>query len=343
MISFKKYNSIENIFDKEFVERIALEGHSGATFVVQEKVHGANFCFATDGATVVAGKRTGFVDADESFYGHEKLLERYSAKILTTFELVKAAYPDTLTVTIFGEMCGGNYPHREVTNDSRIQSIQKGVYYCPDHEFYAFDLYVANADTARFLAVDETNALFEKAGFLYARTLFTGTLDECLKHPNAFQSHIAEWLGLPPIDDNICEGIVIRPVEPLYFHNGARLLLKSKNSRFAEKKAVRKRVKDPSDAPVYSEALQNLLDISDEYVTENRLNNVVSKIGTVSMPRETGKLIGLFSKDILDDFLKEHSAAYHSLEKDEQKILNKHINSEAATLIKSIYFNYTIS
>jgi Rnl2 family RNA ligase len=339
MVSFKKYNSVENVFDKEFVDKIKLEGYGNVQFVVQEKVHGANFCFATDGETIIAGKRTGFVEADESFYGHEELLDRYKEKALNLFMRVREKYPDTLTITIFGEMFGGKYPHPEINNDSRITCIQKGVYYCPNHEFYAFDLYLTNANSARFLVVDEMNTFFEDTKFLYAKTLFQGTIDECLQYSNAFPSYISGWLNLPPIEDNICEGIVIRPSEPLYFHNGTRVLLKSKNSRFAEKKAVKKRIKTPSVEPSYSENLNNLLYISEEYVTENRLNNVVSKIGTVSIPKDTGKLIGLLSKDILDDFLKEHSEQYYSLEKDEQKILNKHINSQATTLIKKIYFN----
>jgi hypothetical protein len=75
-----------------------------------------------------------------------------------------------------------------------------------------------------------------------------------------------------------------------------------------------------------------------EYVTENRLNNVVSKIGEISVPKDTGKLIGLFSKDILDDFLKEHSGEYASIEKSEQKILNRHINFLTTNLIKKLFF-----
>jgi Rnl2 family RNA ligase len=339
MLSFKKYNSIENVFDKEFVDRIRLEGCEKTLFVVQEKVHGANFCFITDGETITTGKRTGFVEADESFYDHEKLLSRYQEKIIKMFTRVKEAYPDTLSVTIFGEMFGGKYPHPDVKKDTSISCIQKGVYYCPGHEFYAFDLYIVNNDSARFLAVDDMNTFFEEVGFLYAKTLFKGTIDECLQYPNEFPSYISGWLGLPPIDDNICEGIVIRPTEPIYLDNGARVLLKSKNSRFAEKKAVKKRIKSPSIPPSYSEDLTNLIDISEEYVTENRLNNVISKIGTVSMPKDTGKLIGLFSKDILEDFLKEHAGAYNALEKDEQKTLNKHINSLATRLIKQIYFH----
>ena len=90
--------------------------------------------------------------------------------------------------------------------------------------------------------------------------------------------------------------------------------------------------------PSYSELLNNLLPVTEEYVTENRLNNVVSKIGHISVPKDTGKLIGLFSKDILDDFLKEHSGEYAAIEKSEQKILNRHINLLATNLIKKVYF-----
>jgi Rnl2 family RNA ligase len=226
-----------------------------------------------------------------------------------------------------------------VKNDHKVQNIQKGVFYSPVHEFYGFDLYISEEETSRYLSVDENNAFFEAENFFYAKTLFQGNIDECLAYPNAFQSHIAEWLNLPPIDDNICEGLVIRPVEPVYFRNGSRLLLKSKNSRFAEKKSVKKRESALFVEPTYSEPLKELLPIAEQYVTENRLNNVISKIGHVSIPKDMGKLIGLFSKDALEDFLKEHSGRYASLEKSEQKILNTYVNKNVTILLKKVYFN----
>jgi len=36
--------------------------------------------------------------------------------------------------------------------------------------------------------------------------------------------------------------------------------------------------------------------------------------------------------------LKEHSGKYEALEKSEQKILNRHINSLATNMIKDVYF-----
>jgi Rnl2 family RNA ligase len=252
--------------------------------------------------------------------------------------MVKADIPNMATLTVFGEMFGGNYPHPDVKNDNKIALIQKGVHYCPTHEFYAFDLYVSTTDTGYYLTVDEANAYYEHGGFFYAKTLFRGTLEECLKYPNDALSKISEWLNLPPIEENICEGVVIRPVKPAYLRNGARVLLKNKNERFAEKKSIKKRQPRLFVEPSYSEMLNKLLLVVTEYVTENRLNNVVSKIGEISVPKDTGKLIGLFSKDVLEDFLKEHSGNYAGIEKSEQKLLNRHVNLLATNLIKKIFF-----
>ena len=338
MIQFKKYNSIENTFDKDFMEKIFIEELGRQEYVVQEKVHGANVCLMTDGKTVSFGKRTGFVEADEKFYDYEELLERYTSKVISLFSIVQEGFANLKTLTVYGEMFGGKYPHPDVKNDNKTMVIQKGVHYCPNHEFYAFDLYVTTEESGRFLSVDETNMFFEKGGLFYAKTLFRGMLNECLKYPNDSPSQISGWLGLPPMEDNICEGVVIRPVMPTYLRNGSRVLLKSKNIRFAEKKSVKKREPKLFEEPSYSEMLNGLLLVAEQYVTENRLNNVASKIGHVSVPKDTGKLIGLFSKDILDDFLKEHSGEYAATEKSEQKILNRHVNSLATNLIKKVYF-----
>ena len=59
------------------------------------------------------------------------------------------------------------------------------------------------------------------------------------------------------------------------------------------------------ESTLYSDELTNILCELESFVTENRLNNVASHIGEVSMPRDFGKLIGLMSKDVFDDFMKQ--------------------------------------
>ena len=337
MVEFKKYTSIENSFNDEFIQQIKAEGMDKIAYVVQDKVHGANCCFITDGATVTFAKRTAPVEPGEKFYDYEELLERYKERVNDLFCRVKQDHAGLQGLMVYGEMFGGKYPHTEVKNDAKILTIQKGVFYTPVHEFYAFDLFLVCADSKKYLPVNETNRYFETVGFIYAKTIFEGALDECLAYPNAFQSKVSEWLGYPPIDDNICEGIIIRPAQPAYLSNGTRILIKNKNEKFAEKKSVKKRRPALFKEVTYTNELNSLLPMVDDYITENRLNNVISKIGEITMPNDTGKLTGLLSKDVLDDFVKEHSGAYSALEKSEQKIFNRHINQLTTAFIKQIY------
>ena len=216
MLEFKKYSSIENSFSREFMEHVVAEMPQDLECVVQEKVHGANTSFLCDGETVRFAKRTSMLEDGEQFYDYPELLERYKARVLKLYTDIKAKYSEVAHISVFGEMFGGLYPHDDVKAERKVSLIQKGVCYTPGHEFNGFDIYLFSDDKGRYLPVDEVNDLFEANGFFYAKTLFRGTLAECLKYPNAFQSKIAEWLGLPAIDDNICEGIVIRPVVPMY-------------------------------------------------------------------------------------------------------------------------------
>ncbi|MBR5037739.1 MAG: RNA ligase, Rnl2 family [Prevotella sp.] len=337
MLEFKKYSSIENSFNREFMEKVMTEMPADLEYVVQEKVHGANTSFLCDGYDVKFAKRTSVLAEGENFYEYAELLETYKDRVLSLFGRVKARFPEITHISVFGEMFGGRYPHEDVKVSHKLSLIQKGVCYTPEHEFYGFDIYLFEDENSRFLPVDKVNELFEAEGFFYAKTLFRGTLTECLKYPNAFESQIAKWLGLPAIDDNICEGVVIRPVVPMYLRNGSRVLIKNKNERFSEKKSAKTRNKLFAEPVPYSEALKALIPEAEVYVTENRLTNVVSHIGEVHFPKDFGKVMGLFSKDVLDDFLKEHGSAYTALDKCEQKSLNKELNKLCTTLVKKVY------
>jgi Rnl2 family RNA ligase len=341
MLEFKKYSSIENDFNKEFMELVTAEMPTDLQYVVQEKVHGLNASFLCDGQSVRFAKRTAALDDDEKFYDFQELLDDYRERVLRLFNKIKDRYPDTDHISVFGEMFGGVYRHKDVKRNVHLSLIQKGVCYSPVHDFYGFDIYLCTNNGARFLPVAEVNELFESEGFFYARTLFQGTLDECMKYPNKFQSKIAEWLGLPAIDDNICEGIVIRPVTPMYLKRGSRVLIKSKNERFSEKKSLKEYNKLFSVVPEYSKELKELIEGVAIYVTENRLVNVVSHIGEVHIPKDLGKIMGLLSKDALEDFLKEYGEDYSSLERSEQKLLNKELNKFATELVKQVYMNQT--
>lgn len=324
---FRKYNSIENTYREKFIEAIARAGFYQAQYVVQEKVHGANFSFLTDGKTVQCAKRTAMLSEEENFYGYQKVRDRLANKVIATFALVKQQHTDLQTLTIFGELFGGNYPHQEVAKIKDAHKVQKGIAYCPHNDFYAFDILLNNE---QYLAVDKANDIFEQLDWVYAKTLFQGKLEEALKYPNDFESTIPTYFDLPKIAANICEGTIIKPLEPSFFASGSRVILKNKNEKWSEKI---KRAKSNHIATPASTQLQVLQQIAHDYITVNRLNNVLSKVGAITH-KDIGKVIGLLAKDTLTDFLKDEEEAFVALEKKEQKMLKKQLTNRSAKLVK---------
>lgn len=327
---FKTYNSIENAYQTRVIDQIRLQGFGDEVFIVQEKVHGANFSFFTDGKEIKIAKRTAFIERDEKFYNAHQILERYRKNVIDVFEKVKAIYQDLEAVVIYGELFGGGYKHKEVEPVKDSIKVQKGVEYAPYNEFYAFDIKL-NGTT--YLDADLVNQIFEKTEFFYAKILFQGTLDEALKFPNVFDSKIPAWLELPEIENNMCEGTIVKTLKTKYFGNGSRVILKNKNEKWVEKSKMVRKDKPIQKEVHFSETAQNIWEEIQKYATANRLNNVVSKLGEFE-PKMIGKVIGLFSQDILEDFEKDFPKVFTTIEKDEQKRINKKLNSLAIDIVK---------
>ena len=339
-LKFNKYSSIENTYQTLYLNKVRQIVPKDAIWDVTEKVHGANCCIITNGNDTKFAKRSGIIKEGENFFNYEKVLEEFRPKIINAFNYIKKKYETNETiinlVQFYGELFGGAYPHPDVPRNSQFNSVQKGLYYAPYQSFYGFDIaivYKSPEKEGRFwLNPDEMADVFEKNDIFYSKSLFRGTLDECLEFNNAFQSNIPTWLGLPPIVDNICEGVVFKPMVPYFFNNGDRILLKNKNERFSEKK----KEKVHKVIPDLPEDVKKAISTVSEYINDNRLNNVISHEGEFDMPKDFGRLIKLFTMDILNDFIKEYKE-WNSLEKVNQKLVTKEVNSLAVKVIKDHY------
>lgn len=336
-MNFKKYNTIENSFQQKFISAIMKQGFGDLEYVVQEKVHGANLCFITDGQTILTARRNELILDDEIFYNSNLVLEKYQSKIFELFLDVSERF-HAKSVTVFGEIFGGGYPHPEVPVDPNAQLVQRGIYYCPSNDFYAFDILI-NGES--YLYTETVNQLFEKHNFHYAKTLFKGNLSDCLAYSNAFKTTIPQEFYLPELEGNICEGVVIRPIKPLFLKNGERVMIKNKNEKWAEnnnfvdKNILKSLLK--LDGENLSDEAQFLCEEIYKLITINRLNNIVSKIGFIDPKKDLGKVLGLFNKDVITDFLKTNQELYNSLEKQEVKAINKFLNKYAGELIYDQY------
>lgn len=330
---FKKYNSIENTYRTKFLEQIKWHGFSTKTFIVQEKVHGSNISFITEnGIEFKTAKRSGLIEDNEAFFNYEKVLEDILPKLQLLWKSLIKNNTELKQLTIFGEIFGGSYPHNEVEKDKQSIRVQKGVFYSPLNHFYAFDVLI-NSET--YLNVDLANFYFEKVGLLHAKTLFKGSIEDCLKYKNDFNTLIPSEFNLPPIEPNICEGVIIKPMETLFLNGGSRVILKNKNEKWSENKKFNKTIK-PIEPP--SEQVLKLQEAILTYVTENRLNNVISKMGVLTL-KDFGKLLGQFNKDIIEDFTKDFENILTGLDKKEIKTINNSILNQSKILVKAYMFN----
>lgn len=228
MLQFRPYPSIGNHTDAVWMERVRAAVPENCLFAVQEKVHGANVSFLCDDLDIRMARRTAVLEPEENFYDYQQVLERYSGCVYHIFNLLRPGCPEMTSLAVYGELFGGAYPHPCVTPDRWAKPVQQGIWYGPGHDFYAFDIYVFTEDGGYFLPVGDVCRLCSTAGLLYARTLFTGTLSDCLSYPMPFPTRIPAELGLPPLPGNLCEGIVLKPLDPILLPDGTRIAVKVK-------------------------------------------------------------------------------------------------------------------
>jgi len=338
MTKFTKFSAIENTYREKTINLIIEAGLESNEWFVSEKVHGANFSIWVDSeGNIKFAKKSGFISGNENFYNHTNViseLDDIGKQVLS--EAVSYIGEDIHSLAIYGEYAGGTYPHEDVDKVGTAKKVQKGVYYHPGNIFYGFDIKV----NGLYLNPDVTNYIFseiESPIFCYAKDLYAGDLKGCLEYPNDKPSLIHEEFNLPAIEDNIMEGVVIKPAITSFLGNGNRVILKNKNAKFAERE---RGIKTPKAPIRLSESADTLLQAIRVYITENRLRNIISHEGTFTQ-KDFGKLQGLFIKDTLKDALKEDTVTNisESLEKNERRIVNRIIGREAAVLIRTNWLN----
>lgn len=274
-MEFKKFSSLENTYRQNLIDKVQYEGKDGGLWIATEKLHGANFSFWCDGTEVKVASRTQFVDG--TFYNCQAVINRYQDKVMSLWtELCKGDYDFELV--IYGELFGGN--------------VQKEVQY-GEKDFRAFDLVLNGVVQSK----TTQRSVCEGVGIPNVPFIKAGTFKECMELANTFKSLLTPegYEG-----GNISEGLVIEPVEPAWFNNGSRIYFKNKTEGFSEKK------REPKEKVVFelSDEDSALMNELLEYNTEQRVSNVLSKIGEVSH-KDFGKILGLTIQDILEEFSKD--------------------------------------
>lgn len=319
-MKFSKYNEIENTYRQKTIDLIYDQKLNSGEWEVSNKIHGANLSLWYDGANFQIAKRSGFINECENFYNINSIREKLSNIAKAIWVEYQERFGEINQIAIYGELFGGNFPNIK----SKTKAVQKGVYYSPELEFFAFDILVDN----QYLNLDQRLAIFNSLNIQYSNILFRGSLEDCLKFDPVFEDPTHLSLGYAQLKNNFSEGAVIKPCEPKFFANGSRVILKNKNPNFAEKKQ-----KKESKEVHLSEKVQNEIVNIEQFITENRLKNVISKIGAIS-DKDFGKILNEFNIDTMKDYMKDHGDSFNVLEKSDQKIITKYLNGRCAKIIK---------
>lgn len=293
-------------------------------WVVTEKIHGANFSFVYEDRKLLFAKRKDYLSWNDDFFGFQAVAAEIEDRMISLFEQLKQDIPAHRYI-IYGELFGGKYPHPEVAPAPHVQAIQTGVYYSPSIRFCAFDIAIETAgeDSKQYLDYDMAVAYFERFGIFYAKILCCGKWNEALNFDLRIDSRIPGQLQLPELTPNLMEGVVIKPLS----HSGLtglaiRPIIKLKNPEFDEEKKFHEAEKWSfiPNISSRSEELSFLVDEMSHYITENRLNSALSKIGQLDIHNEKRltEIKKEFQEDILVDFNDDHDDILSYL--DESKI-----------------------
>jgi len=283
---FKKYPSIENTYREKEIEYWLLRypEFENEEYTITEKIHGANFSLIVTEKKFFLAKRSDLIEEGESFYGIQNIIkqEKYQALIKAVQKYIQGK-EEVESITLFGEFFGG--------------SIQKGVDYGKEKKMLFYDMLVNGAyQTQEYFLY--SMRVFDFAHLVVPVIGRVKGLTSAINYPTYFNSMI---LG---IEDNICEGIVIKPYKAVLLDgNGSPFYLKKKNEAFKEKQKMSKRSIDKEEE--FPEDIKTLHEEFLSYITENRLQSVFSHEGEISDKAHIGKYIRLMMNDAKEDFYKD--------------------------------------
>jgi Rnl2 family RNA ligase len=180
----------------------------GGPWVALEKLHGAQLVVGTDGVSVQAGKRKAWLDADEPFFGWQLIFNELATAVQSMAQQAGAKQ-----AVVYGELIGGAYPHPDVAAIPGLSAVQTGIWYTPALAWFAFDVLVAadDDDDGELLAHHEVEALAESAGVRTPPRIQRGTRSELERVEVRFPTRVPAQFHLPPIADNLAEGVVLKP------------------------------------------------------------------------------------------------------------------------------------
>ena len=322
-MQFHKYPSImhfDSVKELEYIKNLIFEWKLEDNFIVQEKIHWANFSIWYDWKTVKYAKRTAFLE-DEDFFNYKWMIKNKEKEIK---ELLKRVWKEEKAkegIVIYWELIWWHYPDTKVIKE--IKTIQAWVRYTNELDFIPFDIFV---DT-HFLDIKKSWEYFKKSWFLELDTLFEWPLEEALKFDTKFVTDLPSKYNLSHLENNIVEWIVISSTS-------SNIKFKKKNNEFKE--SARKQ-RYEKQSPKLSEDWKLFAEKVSEFLWEdvllNRFESLISK-NWEDILQNIWKTAWLLAKDIVEEIEMKYSEEYNNLEKADKKLIRWSINRWTSLIVK---------
>lgn len=338
MSEFSGYEKMPNNLKKLGLSESDFSKMEKLKWVVTEKVHGANFSLVYENGSLKFAKRKEYLNWSDDFFGFQLVVSKLENNILRLFEKLSSDIAAEKYI-IYGELFGGKYPHPEVEPVKDVHAIQTGVYYTPDIEFCAFDIAIETdgSDSKYYLDYESSVAYFDEFKIFYAKPLLIGKFNEAMNFNIRINSAVPKEFNLPELQNNLIEGVVIKPFDQKDHAIFSRPIIKLKNPEFDEEEKFHEAEKW-SFIPNVSSKTEELSFIVDElrnYVTQNRLKSAVSKIGTLDLNNHSrvSEIKKEFLEDVITDFNENNDNLLNDLSPDDQAWIVERINSEINKMI----------
>ena len=297
----------------------------GGAWVALEKLHGAQLVVAVRGDQVLFGKRKAWLTEQEPFFGWQLLRTQLAAGAL---RLAQGLGAKEESLYLYGELLGGHYPHPDVPAVPGMSPVQTGIWYAPDLRWCPFDILVARSDEDEgvLLAHHELEGLASQAGWVTPPVVRRGTRSEMGGVPTRMQTRLPSLWGLPPIEGNVAEGLVIKSDQRVA--PGQRASFKRKIEEFNEGRFDESEAWDPQQRL----SLEELMVWAERLVNPARIASAVSKYGR----SELGPVLDEVVLDVHVDLELAFPRAYQSLDTEAGETLSARIRERALPLLHEV-------
>lgn len=275
----KKYLKMENSYRNKHIEHFlgVFPEIADCEYVLQEKIDGTNLRVHITKDNIMFGSSGQEFTLEQAKHFNLRGFIEENPVFMDKFKLIQRYIGDRDdSYTLYGEYFG--------------RGIEKRIPYWKEKEkdIKFFDI-AFNDELLPPAVFEDMMKSYGMESMMVPVICYVKGLKAALDHPTVFKSKLA---------DAEAEGCVIKPYRTIFDDNDSIFYIKHKNQKFLDGS-----LKVPENDRSSNDDVPNPFL---EYISENRVLDMISKEGPLESKRDIGKYINLVIQDAVEDWMKDH-------------------------------------